>query len=55
MRLHDRLHTHIDEEKVGVHIFGKKKNIRYMLCVYVPVCLSKQLGIAISRTTRFLY
>ncbi len=53
------LHTHINEEKVGVHIFGKKKKKRkdllHAMCVYIPVCLSKQLDIAISRTTRFLY
>jgi hypothetical protein len=23
MRIHDKLHTHIDEEKVGVYMFGK--------------------------------
>jgi hypothetical protein len=55
MRLHDRLHTHIDEKKVDIHIYLGEKKIRCMLCIYLPLCLSKQLGIAISRTTIFLY
>jgi hypothetical protein len=37
-----------------IYIFGKKK-ICYMLYIYLLVCLSKQLGITISRTTIFLY
>jgi hypothetical protein len=55
MRLHDRLYTHIDEEKVGVYMF-RKRFATWCVCVYVclAACLSKQLGIASKRTSLLL-
>ena len=51
MRVHDKLHTYIYEEKVGVYMF-RKRFATWCVCVYVclAACLSKQLGIASRRT-----
>lgn len=34
MRIHDKLHTHIDEEKVGVYMF-RKRFATWCVCVYM--------------------
>lgn len=55
MRIHDKLHRSINEEKVGVYLF-RKRFATWCVFVYVclAACLSKQLGIASRRTTLLL-